>query len=855
MCCGPAMTQSGASDADEGAQGMVAARETTLQELLEGSRQYQVPLYQRAYSWEREQLGRLWSDVVNLAEDREEDTGATHFIGSLVLAPSPANGPAGVQEFLVVDGQQRLTTLSILLCALRDRRASKEDSEHRERINQQYLVNRWKPEQQRHKLVPTQADRGAYRACVDATPLAGGTDRVGKAYRYFTERLAADPELDLSRLEDAVMSGLALVSVTAQHNDNVHRIFESLNNTGLKLSQADLLRNYLFMRLPMRGELVHESVWMPLQTSLTNAELETLFWIDLVRTDPRIKQTDTYARQQARLDRMKTEEEIAAEVNRIARLGALLRLVLHPEEEQDAGVRTRLGRLQAWGTTTVNPLLLSLLDRRAGGAASSEEIARAMLFVESYLVRRMLIGRATTGLNRTLAELVGELESERPVDEAVQRYLSAGRKYFANDDAVRAAARSVPFYLNGRAAQRAQLLRWIEQSFSSKEPVELDTLTIEHVLPQTLTDAWRAQLEPEVRDGETVQQVHHELLHTLGNLTLTGYNSALSNSPFTVKRTKLAESGVRMSQSVVERTSWGREDILARAGALATRVIEVWPGPLAGEGEPVQAVWETLSAALAALPAGSWTNYGELAVLIGSSGLAVGQRIARVVIPNAHRVLQVDGTISAGFQWVEEGRTDDPRETLEAEGVHFDDRGRAAPEQRVSAEQLAVLVGLDEGEIPGPIADPSPGQDPARRDAFREQLAAAQSPTTLDAVLTLMDRWSSLGGSIVWGAGKETSGFLMARTVDSEKGEIWPITIRPSGRVVIPMKVIGGRTPFDNPEMLSMWEHRLNAVPGVSLRGDTAYPTFRLTVLDDPAAGAAVIAALTWFLEQTETPV
>jgi uncharacterized protein with ParB-like and HNH nuclease domain len=151
---------------------VVAARETTLQELLEGSKQYQVPLYQRTYSWKHEQLKRLWEDILKLAEDRVDAPGATHFIGSLVLAPSPSNGPAGVQEFLVVDGQQRLTTLSILLCAVRDHLVKTEDPErqHRERIDQQYLINKWKPEQQRLKLVPTQEDRPAYLACLDSTP-------------------------------------------------------------------------------------------------------------------------------------------------------------------------------------------------------------------------------------------------------------------------------------------------------------------------------------------------------------------------------------------------------------------------------------------------------------------------------------------------------------------------------------------------------------------------------------------------------------------------------------------------------------------------------------------------------------
>ena len=168
---------------------MVAARETTLQELLEGTKQYQVPLYQRTYSWKQAQLERLWGDVVQLAEDRVTSPDLTHFIGSLVLAPSPANGAVGVMEFLVVDGQQRLTTLSLLLCAIRDHRAQTEDPEHWERINDQYLINRWKPEQSRLKLFPTQADRASYLACLDSTPQAGGADPVGAAYRFFRSQL------------------------------------------------------------------------------------------------------------------------------------------------------------------------------------------------------------------------------------------------------------------------------------------------------------------------------------------------------------------------------------------------------------------------------------------------------------------------------------------------------------------------------------------------------------------------------------------------------------------------------------------------------------------------------------------
>lgn len=687
---------------------MVAAQETSLRKLLEGAKQYQVPLYQRTYSWEQSQLKRLWQDVVQLAEDMRDDASATHFIGSLVLAPSPVNNPAAVQTYLVVDGQQRLTTLTLLLCAVRDHRAAHEHPMHRDRIDEKYLTNKWEADAQRAKLVPTQDDRASYRACLDATAAAGGTDRVGAAYRFFLTQLttlatAGDDEgtapVTAEHIENAVLGGLAVVSVTAQHGDNVHRIFESLNNTGLKLSQADLLRNYLFMQLPTRGEAVYHSQWVPLQQTLTNAELESLFWIDLVHRDSRVKQTSTYDGQQKRLEKLPDEAAIEAEVARFARLGALLRTVLHPETEADPAVRTRLEHLKAWGTTTVTPLLLHLLERRADGKATSAQLAAAMLYVESYLVRRQIIGRPSAGLNRTLLNVVTEMDKSLPVDEAVRAYLSQGRKHFAPDEAVRAAVLSIPFYLNGRWSQRGNVLRWLEESYASKEPVSMDQLTIEHVLPQTLNDDWRAVLEQELGDDETVEQLHTSLVHTLGNLTLTGYNSALSNHDFVSKRKQLATSGLHMNQRIAQQNTWGPAQIRARAAELVDRIVDLWPGPVEAVPESTPAVWDRMTRVLAAMPAGKWTTYGDLAALIGTHPVPVGSRLATVPTPNAHRVLQVEGTVSGGFAWIDHDRTDDPRTLLEQEGVRFDDKGRAEQSQRMHLDDLSALLAEAEPDV------------------------------------------------------------------------------------------------------------------------------------------------------------
>jgi alkylated DNA nucleotide flippase Atl1 len=834
---------------------MVLARETTLQELLEGSKQYQVPLYQRTYSWEADQLKQMWEDITQLAEARVEDPTLTHFIGSLVLAPSPTNGPTGVQEFLVIDGQQRLTTLSVLLCALRDHRARTESPEHRVRIDQQYLINNWKPDRQRFKLVPTQADRPAFLACLNSTPQAGGPDRIGSAYRFFAAELASaddpdDPD-DIERIEDAVISGLALVSVTAQRGDNPHRIFESLNNTGLRLTQADLLRNYLFMRLPTRGEAVYESLWLPLQQNLDRDQLELLFWLDLVQRDPRIKQADTYPRQQRRLDRMRTEEEIEQEVARFGRLGEFLRTILDPSRESDREVRRRLSRLRAWGTTTVYPVLLHLLERRASGSADSPQIAAAMLYLESYFVRRLLIGRATAGINRALLAVVTEIDADGPVDEAIRRYLSTGRKYYASDEEVRAAARSIPYYLNGRPHQRSLVLRWLEETFDSKEPVDLSGLTIEHVLPQTPTREWQQVITEDLEAGEEFKQVHGALVHTLGNLTLTGYNSSLSNSPFTTKRQQLASSGVRMNQEIAGQERWGRPQIHDRADALAARVIAEWPGPISNGIHSSRTAWDVLHKALAEVPAGAWTTYGDLAALIGSHPVAVGQHLATTLAPNAHRVLQSDGTVSPNFTWLDPGRTDAPKQLLAAEGVTFDGNDRAAHSQRLTTVELAALLGDDVPEL----LDAAPGRavNADLRHDFLDQLTAGQGHVVAGAVVEVLNAWVQLGGFLDYGIEQETSCFLMARGKRDQGKNIWPATVYPSGKFEVVFQHMSRRRPFDNLALREELRQRLNTIDGVDLPAAkiNLRPGFALDVLATTSARANLIETLAWFHDLT----
>lgn len=681
---------------------MVKATETSFAGVLEGKKQYQVPLYQRTYSWTKKQLDQLWDDVVELAAARRTDPKTSHFIGSLVLATSPDFNAVGVSKLLVVDGQQRLTTLTLLLAALRDHLAETGDSESAEGIHAQYLVNvydKGKPA----KVLPTQADRAAYQAVLTSSPDAGGSDAIGVAYNHFRSKIAAvdDPDdpHDLEQIQHAVVHGLAVVVVTAEPGDNAHRIFESLNNTGLQLNQSDLLKNYLFMRLGEHAEEVYDSVWLPLEKKLTSDELELLFWLDLAQRDERAKQSDTYAGQQKRLEKLTTPQEIEAEVRRIAALGDLLATILDPAREPDPTIRHRLDRIRAWGSTTAYPVVMAILARRAAGTATPTEVAAALLTLESYFVRRIVVGRATAGLNRSLLQAVSAVADANAVDLALRDYLSRGRRHFAPDAQIRAAVGVVPFYWQGRASQKKLILQWLEESHESKEAVDPSKLTIEHVLPQTLTEAVRQEFAAGLTDGADPTTEHERIVHTLGNLTLTGYNSELSNRAFSAKRTKLGTSGLHLNQDIASHDIWSVPQIDARGAALAERIISIWPGPneslVDGRDDEPSETRRLVASIVAEIPAGRWTSYGEVALVAGSYPQPVAAIITTHLMQGAWRVLQTGGTISAGFRWLEPARTEDPRTYLESEGLRFDDDGRADPEQFVDAEELAALVGLE----------------------------------------------------------------------------------------------------------------------------------------------------------------
>ncbi|WP_051115850.1 GmrSD restriction endonuclease domain-containing protein [Streptomyces sp. PsTaAH-124] len=847
------------------------AQEITFLKLVQGEKQFQVPLYQRTYSWTRKQLERLWDDLSDLVEQQlEGGRPASHFLGSVVLAPGQLQA-GGVQRWLVVDGQQRITTIMLAFTALRDHirdSAAEGSARTADRIHRQYLVNEFLEGDEHFRLLPTQADRASYGACVSNSPRSGGADNIGASYRFFRGVLASGQEQHgaewTNAVEIALRDLLSIVEITAERGDNVYRIFESINNTGVGLSQSDLLRNYVFMLLPGRGERVYEQLWLPMQQQLGPKNLELLVWLDLVvRGESKTKQTDIYRVQQQRLEPLAgNEEALEKEISELARRAELLGRILDPALEPHDELRRQLRHLARWGGRIHYPIALHLLDLVDAGRAQADEAAKALGYVEGFLVRRMLCQTSTQSLNRLFMSMPGDMEADRPAAEAVQRYLSGRRRGWPTDAEVAAGIRSKPFYWNGQAPQRAYVLERLEESYGSAEPVDFKQakFTVEHVLPQRPAQAWIDVLAEDSDDGQTPQELHDLLVHTLGNLTLSAENTKLSNHPFQRKQQILEASSLRMNQEIAGTRRWGRREILERADNLAARAVSLWPGP---EGEQRAdgdewTGWADLRAALIAMPTGTWTTYGDIAELIGSHPVSVGNFLAtKAGVRGAYRVLTAAGRVSASFRWPNDEHGGNPLTLLHAEGVPFDSSGKARSSHRLTAEDLASLLGKEVPEIGTSSSSPdqvAPGSTFDARAARFTELLRANRPDAADAILAFLQSWKALapGCHLDYGKATETSCFLMLRKESASRAAaIWPFTLYPVfGTVEVVFQYMRSRPPFDDSGLRQEFMSRLNAVPGIELAEAKLElrPSFPLEVLADRSEEIAEI--MSWFVQQ-----
>ena len=549
----------------------MTASEGNLLQFLGPMAHFSIPVYQRTYTWSRAQCEQLWKDVLLSAERGFE---YRHFVGAVVYIEQrdTVHGSA-TPEFLVIDGQQRLTTVSLLLAAL----CEKLSEERRKETRDQYLVNGvTQDSKRRRKLILTQRDRDTlFRiAAGDALPPDPSPTLVSN-FEFFRERLA-EPSVD-ARVVLRGLERLQFVNVKLkQGEDDPQLIFESLNATGVKLSQSDLVRNTLLMSLPAHEQTaVYEQAWHPLERlMLTDADPDRF---DNMLRDflggergALVAQRALHTEVRKRLQEGASRAEFARELYAFGRAWHTVAIDASTEMRE---LRTALERVRAVNASVAYPFLARLLDRLRAQGGDITELVAAAHWTEAYVMRRLLVQIATNTMNKTFIAFAKDCPTTGVGAWLAARTARLGwTQRFPTDEEIMGALETRDVYsMKGRNTLLERL-----ENHGQNEPIRAANYTLEHVMPQTLTDAWRTELGPDA------EGVHARRLHTLGNLTLTGYNSELSNHSFAQKKTMkggFADSPVRLSHVMKEVERWDEEAILRRGVELGRVALAIWPRP------------------------------------------------------------------------------------------------------------------------------------------------------------------------------------------------------------------------------------------------------------------------------------
>ena len=560
------------------------AQKATLFQLVDGNKQFRIPIYQRAYSWRQEQCSRLLEDVLTIAGTAP---GPSHFLGSVVYVADGNFMAAGVTSLLVIDGQQRLTTLSLMLLALRRVGMDGKDiGADAKRVGNLYLFNGIEEpgSEDNIKLLLTRSDKQTYRKlCLDI-PLGPEDDnRVLANYKYYLSAFdsgRADPVLAYKGIQRLQLVYIAL----ELGRDNPQLIFESMNSTGLDLAQADLIRNFVLMGLPHDlQDRIYNKHWFPMEAHFGQHYRDR--FDSFMRTYLTVKsgaiprEDEVYAAfkkhvlsmSPANADEPHRMETVATHLLEQAGYYACIAFGKEPDPELQAAFHD-FSTLRA---DVAHPFLLELYSDWKHGLLNRTHFLDLVKLTESYVFRRFLCGIPTNSMNKTFAGLAKGINKTYYHRSAQAEFLklNAYRKFPGAAETMQMLA-DKDVYNSPRCAY---LLEHLENHFHPKEKVKAATYTIEHVMPQTLTAEWRCLL------GEKAEDIHARHLHTLGNLTLTGYNSELSCKPFKTKL-EMKEGGFQSSPLALNRyiqqqISWGEAQILERGAQLAEAVCKVWPEP------------------------------------------------------------------------------------------------------------------------------------------------------------------------------------------------------------------------------------------------------------------------------------
>ncbi|WP_162239183.1 DUF262 domain-containing protein [Methylobacterium sp. Leaf89] len=538
-----------------------------------GEKQSLIPLFQRPYSWRKSNWETLWNDII---VQYDSDDAQSHFMGAIVSVPAKSV-PVGVSKHLIIDGQQRLTTVAIILCALRDI-VEKNTSD---RIHEVYLVNKFRDPEDTLKFVPTQLDRETFNLLVLQRQPPENDSLMSQAYGYFKNQLLSgvdgngDP-IDPQKILTTMEHSLQVVMINIGESDDPYLIFESLNFKGQPLTQADLVRNYLLMRFKHaitaggEQERIHKYFWMPIQESLGDKITEFLRHYAMKDGD-NINQGGIYVAIKQKFKDIEGPELVEAKISEMRLFAAYYASMLNPSLEANVTIRQSLQKIGELEITTSYPLMLQLISAQKSGHLSVEDLCDCISIIESFVVRRSVCGVPTNALNKLF---LGWCKAFPRVEHkqwlyGVMSSGNGGRRY-PGDEEFGEAFKNQPQY--GRGSTRFILVR-LERHYGHKEPADLTGATIEHILPQTLTPAWEEMLGP-----DALLQ-HDKLKDRFGNLSLTAYNSELGNLSFEDKKERLKDTHIGLNKWIVSRAFWTEQEITLRGENLFKSAMTLWQGP------------------------------------------------------------------------------------------------------------------------------------------------------------------------------------------------------------------------------------------------------------------------------------
>jgi uncharacterized protein with ParB-like and HNH nuclease domain/predicted transport protein len=554
------------------------AEDVRLTQLLEGPKQFIVPVFQRDYSWGTKHCLQLWNDIIRIGSDEKAKA---HFVGSIVYIAAEDNN-ASITRWLLIDGQQRLTTLTILLTAFRNRiQPNKhQDSEEnglptREELEDYYLRNIHGKVDRRYKLQLRRGDQDSLQAILEGKKLSeNGTDNIRENFEFFEEQL---DNADLEIVHRGIKKLVAVDVSLTRGQDDPQMIFESLNSTGLDLTQADLIRNFVLMRQDETTQTkLYKDYWQPVEIGFGKKYRSDFdkFMRDYLtlqlRPSKQLKADQIYHQFRNYYYQISNNSPIENTLEDIKRFSEYY-VAFSFGKEGNARLRDSFRRLRGLAEVT-SPLLLKLYDLYSQAKTLSvEEFVEAVELLESYVFRRSVCDMQTRSLGQIFSNLSYRINSTSPLlSLKVALYRQGKKRRFPSDTEFREALETRDIY---DMRNCLYLLDRLEND--SKEKIDTTNFTIEHVLPQNeeLISEWKKML------GQNWKKIQEVWLHRLGNITLTAYNSRYSDRSFIDK--KSIEDGfnvspLRLNMFIKEQNQWTEKEIEARGKQLAKKALKIW---------------------------------------------------------------------------------------------------------------------------------------------------------------------------------------------------------------------------------------------------------------------------------------